>query len=346
MKKIIHIVLLMIFPVLAMAQASGGQIKRSTKKQVEAKPSVKNKQAPNPNTPNLSNSSKSAQIVVPLYMYIDEKTGMYGYKNEEGVVVVPPKYDTQYSGRYYFAYTEFCFLSDSRPEVGEFHEGMALVADSCGYGYINMEGKEVIPCQYKMALPFSEDLAAVEDRNTEKWGYINKRGEILEENYLESILGKQIRDIITPEINYMWPSAYINVQKSRINNKDKFDKGYYDILIKDFINETEYPGFALVDIFLPMSDINRYSWDDEYEFWKETIGGLISNREIPDLSIGIWFIDDSRLIKVSDFYHSNDPKFAENEFGDMSFHFGYDDETLDIIISLDEYKAMREGKDE
>lgn len=175
---------------------------------------------------------------------------------------------------------------------------------------------------------------------------INKRGEILEENYLESILGKQIRDIIAPEINYMWPSAYINVQKSRINNKDNFDKGYYDILIKDYINETEYPGFALVDIFLPMSDINRYSWDDEYDFWKETIGGLISNREIPDLSIGIWFIDDSRLIKVSDFYHSNDPKFAENEFGDMSFHFGYDDETLDIIISLDEYKAMREGKDE
>ena len=169
----------MIFPVLAMAQASGGQIKRSTKKQVEAKPSVKNKQAPNPNTPNLSNSSKSAQIVVPLYMYIDEKTEMYGYKNEEGIVIVPAKYYTKYSGEYYFAYTEFCFLSGEHPEVGEFHEGMALVADNRGYGYIDSEGKEVIPCQYKMALPFSEDLAAVKDKKTDKWGYINKKGEIV-----------------------------------------------------------------------------------------------------------------------------------------------------------------------
>lgn len=179
MKKIIHIVLLMIFPVLAMAQASGGQIKRSTKKQVEAKPSVKNKQAPNSNTTNPSNSSNSAQIVVPLYMYIDEKTGKYGYQNEEGVVVVPAKYDTKYSGEYYFAYTEFCFLSGDHPEVGEFHEGMALVSDNRGYGYINSEGKEVIPCQYKMALPFSEDLAAVKDKKTDKWGYINKKGEIV-----------------------------------------------------------------------------------------------------------------------------------------------------------------------
>ena len=170
MKKTVLFTLLIMAHVLAMAQASGGQIKRSTKKQVEAKPSVKNKQAPNPNTPN---------PVVPLYMYIDRNTGMYGYQNEEGVVVVPPKYDTKYSGNYYFVYTEFCFLSSNRPEVGEFYEGMALVADSCGYGYINMEGKEVIPCQYKMALPFSEGLAAVKDKKTDKWGYINKKGEII-----------------------------------------------------------------------------------------------------------------------------------------------------------------------
>lgn len=166
---------MLLLPSLMMAQVSGGQVKRPVKKQqAETMPSKK-KATIN----SLSSSTKSKAHVGDLHMYGDEKTGKYGYTDDAGNIVVPPKYDFKYSGDYYFAYTEFCFLSGSHPEVGEFYEEMALVADSCGYGFIDKNGKEVIKCQYMMALPFSEGLAAVKDKKTEKWGYINKKGEVV-----------------------------------------------------------------------------------------------------------------------------------------------------------------------
>lgn len=175
MKRVLFFTSLLLLPILAMAQGAGGQVKRPVKKQQAETIPPKKK-----GTKNLSSSStKPKAYAVKLHMYEDKNTGKYGYTDDVGNIVVPPKYDSKYSGRYYFTYTEFCFLNGSRPEVGDFYDEMALVADSCGYGFIDKNGKEVIKCQYMMALPFSEGLAAVEDKKTKKWGYINKKGEVV-----------------------------------------------------------------------------------------------------------------------------------------------------------------------
>lgn len=175
MMRFLITIVMILLPSLMMGQASGGQVKRPVKKQQAETIPSKKKAAMN----SLSSSTKPKAHVGDLHMYGDEETGKYGYTDDAGNIIVPPKYDYKYSGRYYFAYTEFCFLSGSHPEVGEFHDEMALVADSCGYGFIDKNGKEVIKCQYMMALPFSEGLAAVKDKKTEKWGFINKKGEVV-----------------------------------------------------------------------------------------------------------------------------------------------------------------------
>ena len=55
---------------------------------------------------------------------------------------------------------------------------MSRVCDpNRGYGFIDARGVEAIPCQYNMALPFFEDLAAV--KTDTGWGYINKKGEYI-----------------------------------------------------------------------------------------------------------------------------------------------------------------------
>ena len=43
----------------------------------------------------------------------------------------------------------------------EFHNGLLLVEGVDGYGYIDRAGKEVIPCKYYLAEPFSEGIACV-----------------------------------------------------------------------------------------------------------------------------------------------------------------------------------------
>ncbi len=98
-------------------------------------------------------------------------SGLYGYMNESGEVIVEPKYT--YGG-------DFC-------------EGLAAVAVDGGlsafeptgkYGYINADGEEVIPCEYDNVLDFSEGLAAVGYEYYEgsrylgiKYHYIDSTGE-------------------------------------------------------------------------------------------------------------------------------------------------------------------------
>lgn len=62
-------------------------------------------------------------------------------------------------------------------EVGAFCEGLAAVKINNKWGFVNKEGELVIPCQFDRADSFSEGLAAVCINN--KWGFINKEGEIV-----------------------------------------------------------------------------------------------------------------------------------------------------------------------
>lgn len=91
--------------------------------------------------------------------------GKWGFKDQNGKVIVEPKYDS----------------------FGEFSEGLAWVKTGGTYdqeyemffggkvGFINNTGKEAIGLKYESAKSFTEGLAAVKVNG--RWGYINKIGE-------------------------------------------------------------------------------------------------------------------------------------------------------------------------
>ena len=104
--------------------------------------------------------------------------GQWGFVDETGKEVIPPKYDW----------------------VDHFYEGFAavrLIADG-KYGFIDKTGKEVIPLKYDKAQFFSDGLARV--RLDGKWGYIDKQGRNIPEEYLTAVrLGGDIERILEIE---------------------------------------------------------------------------------------------------------------------------------------------------
>jgi hypothetical protein len=64
-------------------------------------------------------------------------------------------------------------------EAKPFEFGIAAVKKNEGYwGYVNETGKEVVPFIYSDVMPFNNNLAAVEDTNG-KYGFIDKSGRII-----------------------------------------------------------------------------------------------------------------------------------------------------------------------
>lgn len=96
--------------------------------------------------------------------------GKYGFKNTEGIIVVPPKYD----------YADTFLNGRARVSIREKHS----VVDHL-YGYIDYTGQEVIPVKYNAACNFSEGRARVALKSREfgvsgnQWGYIDTMGNVI-----------------------------------------------------------------------------------------------------------------------------------------------------------------------
>ncbi len=66
---------------------------------------------------------------------------------------------------------EFCNAIRKYNELSEFNEGFAAVKNGDKWGFINTEGKEVVPCKYEKVGIFKNGFAIV--KNGEKWGVVN-----------------------------------------------------------------------------------------------------------------------------------------------------------------------------
>lgn len=95
---------------------------------------------------------------VKIAPYMDIETGLYGFIDVTGQVIIEPK----------FQYAE------------SFSEGVAVIAESGSkgtyYGYIDRKGDVVLPLQYEYARGFHEGLALVSSGGDLL--VINKRGEV------------------------------------------------------------------------------------------------------------------------------------------------------------------------
>ena len=86
-----------------------------------------------------------------------ERDGKYGFIDNTGQVVIPPKYDLAW----------------------DFSEGLARVSQNGKYGFIDKTGKVVIPLKYDKADSFYNGVAGVLDHSTGEAFYINRQGERL-----------------------------------------------------------------------------------------------------------------------------------------------------------------------
>lgn len=139
------------------------------------------------------------------------ENGKWGFINKKGVMVIQPNYDY----------------------ASSFSNGMAVVTvNESGEdkkGYIDTNGKLLIPIKYSQAYGFDENLAPVFNVEMKKWGFIDKRGELVIDYKFDSTFGFS-EGLAAVEIDKKW--GYINA------------KG--DIQIK--------PSFIYINYFKPSQD--------------------------------------------------------------------------------------------
>lgn len=124
---------------------------------------------------------------------IVEKNGKWGAVSRGGKELIPCRYDELHFLentdnkilRLYINKPKYGLIDSSGnltvrteyDEIGLFREGRLAVKRNGLWGYVNVDGVEVIPCRFEEVRPFSEGLAAV--RLGRYWGFVDRLGEIV-----------------------------------------------------------------------------------------------------------------------------------------------------------------------
>jgi hypothetical protein len=113
------------------------------------------------------------------YVYID-KTGLNVIPTTYGYICID--YDSwlatvEIHGKRCFMDYTGKILASNYDACSLFSEGLNAVFINERWGFIDITGKEIVPCIYDNASDFSEGLAAVSIN--EKWGFIDKSGKVV-----------------------------------------------------------------------------------------------------------------------------------------------------------------------
>ncbi len=102
-------------------------------------------------------AAEADKFLLPFNINDTEADFLWGYMDKNGNVIIEPKY----------------------VEAGDFSDEMAYFQSNDGYGFININGDEVIPGIYDNVFNFSEGLAAVGTMNNNmiEYKFINKSGD-------------------------------------------------------------------------------------------------------------------------------------------------------------------------
>ena len=100
----------------------------------------------------------------------DPETRKYGVVDTNFNWVAEPKYDVL--DQYYSKSDGLIWFGNGKVSSGRrLRDGK--------YGYMNLQGEEVIPAQFESVGRFSQGLAAVKKKILGKYGYINTKGEVV-----------------------------------------------------------------------------------------------------------------------------------------------------------------------
>ena len=124
-----------------------------------------------------------------LIRFHDQTSKKYGYKDENGNIVIPAKYDdaldfsdglalVKFKGKCGFIdKTDKLVIPAKYDSAWPFSEGLALVKIKGKYGFIDKAGKQVTPVKYDDAWSFSDGLALVKIKG--KYGFIDKTDKLV-----------------------------------------------------------------------------------------------------------------------------------------------------------------------
>jgi hypothetical protein len=189
-------------------------------------------------------------------------------------------------------------------EISDFSEGMAITIkvindDNRLYGYINREGKQVVPNEYQDAIAFSEGLAYI--MNSSRRGYIDKTGEFAF-NLASSLVGYTFSDSMAAVSNSGFQIGFIDRTGKIVIPLQYDEPGFYS---EGKVHVNKNGKFGYID--KNGNTLIRFVYDDARKFKEgRAFAGRADKFMIPS-----WCLIDTTGLMLADFQWDKVDYFRE-----------------------------------
>lgn len=221
------------------------------------------------------------------WIRIKNKEGKWGFINSDSIVEIPLQYDfvnpfknglayVQKGKEKFFITTRNLKLAANYDEVRIFSFGRAAVRIKDKWGFINGEGKIVIPPLYDDVEYFTQN-GLCEVKNNHKSGFINAKGEVVIPIIYGSVRSEQMDDLVIAEKDKKW--AFFDRKGKQLSGFifDDIYRAWYEDFSKDIFKRGETTffknGAALV------------RKDNRYYFINEKLEPAFSNNIYDSASV-------------------------------------------------------------
>lgn len=197
------------------------------------------------------------------------KPNKWGFVNENNKIMIPFEYDfvnpfenglayAKNNGKEFFITKKNLKLTEDYDEAGIFTFGLAPVSKNKKWGFIDENGKLVIPLIYDEADYFTKNGLSAVKRNA-KSGFINQQGKEIIPVIYEMVKAEQLDDVVIVRKNYKWAFfdnfgrqltdfLYTDVQRAwKGDDTTFFENGPASVKINGkyiFLNKNLYPAFS------------------------------------------------------------------------------------------------------
>lgn len=165
-------------------------------------------------------------------------------------------------------------------DILEFSEGLAAIKQNGLWGYVNLMGEIVIPCQYTFAMSFSEGMAVVTLNSRE--GFIDKKGNLVVP--FNHFFANDFREGLAVVSNDEGEEyGYIDkTGKQEIPYQYSYADDFYEGLaaVSKFIDDEELTGFINQqgDVVIDFKYLNADCFQDGYAFAEVSGYSIVINQ--------------------------------------------------------------------
>ena len=164
---------------------------------------------------------------------------------------------------------------------------------------------------------------------------------LLADGYVLGILEQQIKDVLQPEVQEVFPKSFQRGKFMQYTNVPWVEQ-LQEYTLEDYMNKADND-FVIYEIYVDNISNIQNDLDIEYEFLSKVVSDKIMGGDIPNICIHLFFVDSEMLGECKEYYstvYNRKDQFAEDLKAYNDFFIKYKEGIIEM--TFDQYKEQRE----